>query len=176
MDSQNLTSKLNLLALPEIHSGTTMALSLSNAFLPKPLSPPSRVINQSKTHFFSLFHNPLLISKLLFVWQVKKLASYKPLQCTCRKKDIHPEFHEDAKVYCNGELVMTTGGTKKEYVVDVWSGNHPFYLGSRSSLMVDADQVEKFRKKYSGLDQFMEIPVLKGEIVLLPRKKSAKKK
>jgi hypothetical protein len=31
-------------------------------------------------------------------------------------------------VFCNGEEVLTVSGTKKEYVVDVWSGNHPFYL------------------------------------------------
>ena len=97
-------------------------------------------------------------------------------QWTCRKKDIHPEFHEDAKVYCNGELVMTTGGTQKEYVVDVWSGNHPFYLGNRSALLVDADQVEKFRKKFGELSQIMEIPVLKyGEIVLPTKRKAAGK-
>jgi len=41
---------------------------------------------------------------------------------TCRKEGIHPEVHKEASVYCNGELVMTTQGTKKEYVVDVWSG------------------------------------------------------
>ncbi|KAK1551292.1 hypothetical protein Q3G72_033464 [Acer saccharum] len=66
---------------------------------------------------------------------------------TCRKKDLHPEFYEDAKVYCNGELVMTTGGTKKEYVIDVWSGNHPFYLGGRSALVVDADQARLFSRR-----------------------------
>ncbi len=32
------------------------------------------------------------------------------------------------QVFCNGEEVLTVSGTKKEYVVDVWSGNHPFYL------------------------------------------------
>ncbi|KAK8580887.1 hypothetical protein V6N13_143945 [Hibiscus sabdariffa] len=101
-------------------------------------------------------------------------GSYRP-QITCRKKDIHPEFYEEAKVYCNGELVLTTGGTQKEYVVDVWSGNHPFYLGNRSAVLVDADQVEKFRKKFEGLSEIMEIPVLKGEIVLPSRKKSAGK-
>ncbi|XP_021285295.1 50S ribosomal protein L31, chloroplastic [Herrania umbratica] len=95
-------------------------------------------------------------------------------QVTCRKKDIHPEFYEDAKVYCNGELVMTTGGTQKEYVVDVWSGNHPFYLGNRSAVLVDADQVEKFRKKFGQLSEIMEIPVLKGEIVLPTKRKAAK--
>lgn len=68
---------------------------------------------------------------------------------------------------------MTTGGTQKEYVVDVWSGNHPFYLGNRSGLLVDADQVEKFRKKFGEISQIMEIPVLKyGEIVLPPKRKS----
>ncbi|XP_077253506.1 ribosomal protein L31 [Tasmannia lanceolata] len=91
---------------------------------------------------------------------------------TCRKKDIHPQFYEEAKVFCNGEQVMTTGGTQPEYVVDVWSGNHPFYLGSRSALLIDADQVEKFKKKYGELSSLMKIPNLKGEIIL-PKKKSS---
>eukprot|EP00262_Sarcandra_glabra_P014180 TRINITY_DN4087_c0_g1_i2.p1 TRINITY_DN4087_c0_g1~~TRINITY_DN4087_c0_g1_i2.p1 ORF type:complete len:108 (+),score=15.37 TRINITY_DN4087_c0_g1_i2:120-443(+) len=95
---------------------------------------------------------------------------------TCRKKEIHPKFYEDAKVFCNGEQVMTTGGTQQEYVVDVWSGNHPFYLGSRSALLVDADQVEKFRKKFGQLSNIMEIPVLKyGEIVITKKKSSTGK-
>ncbi|GMN35574.1 hypothetical protein TIFTF001_005381 [Ficus carica] len=104
--------------------------------------------------------------------KVSGARNCRPSVVTCRKKDIHPEFYEDAKVYCNGELVMTTGGTQKEYVVDVWSGNHPFYLGNRSGVLVDADQVEKFRKKFGELTQIMEIPVLKGEIVLPPKRKS----
>jgi large subunit ribosomal protein L31 len=92
----------------------------------------------------------------------------------CKKKEIHPNFYEDAKVYCNNELVMTTGGTQKEYVVDVWSGNHPFYLGNRTANMVSDDQVEKFRKKFGELSQIMEIPVLKGEIVIPSRRKGIK--
>ncbi|KAJ8632983.1 hypothetical protein MRB53_026319 [Persea americana] len=89
---------------------------------------------------------------------------------SCRKKDIHPNFYEDAKVYCKGELVMTTGGTQKEYVVDVWSGNHPFYLGNRSALVVDADQVEKFRKKFGELSFLMDVPPIKKGEAVLPRK------
>ncbi|KAK7321770.1 hypothetical protein VNO77_32696 [Canavalia gladiata] len=92
----------------------------------------------------------------------------------CKKKDIHPKYFEEAKVYCNGELVLTTGGTQKEYVVDVWSGNHPFYLGKRSDAMVSDNQVEKFRKKFGELSQIMEIPVLKGEIVIPSRRKGIK--
>jgi len=40
------------------------------------------------------------------------------------KKGIHPKVFE-SPVYCGGDLVMTTNGTKKEYIVDIWSGNHP---------------------------------------------------
>ncbi|KAJ9186554.1 hypothetical protein P3X46_002111 [Hevea brasiliensis] len=131
-----------------------MALNLTSSFLQiKPLSPPLVPIGKVKV----------------------SAVGNSALQVTCRKKDIHPQFYEDAKVYCNGELVMTTGGTRKEYVVDVWSGNHPFYLGNRSAVVVDADQVEKFRKKFGELSQIMEIPVLKGEIVLPSRRKSAGK-
>ncbi|KAJ0708894.1 putative ribosomal protein L31 [Helianthus annuus] len=56
--------------------------------------------------------------------------------------------------------------------------NHPFYLGSRSANLIDADQVEKFRKKFGGdggLDQFMQIPTLKGEIIIPPKRKAAGK-
>ncbi|XP_050215182.1 50S ribosomal protein L31, chloroplastic [Mercurialis annua] len=131
-----------------------MALNLTNTFLQiKPSSPPLVPIKKVKV----------------------SAVGNCSMQVTCRKKDIHPGFYEDAKVYCNGELVMTTGGTQKEYVVDVWSGNHPFYLGNRSGVVVDADQVEKFRKRFGELSQLMEIPVLKGEIVLPSRKKSAGK-
>ncbi|KAI3785577.1 hypothetical protein L1987_44699 [Smallanthus sonchifolius] len=132
-----------------------MALSLSNSFLHRNSPPPT-----------------------LSVKKVATDVSPNQPRWTCRKKDIHPEFYEDAKVYCSGEHVLTTGGTKKEYVVDVWSGNHPFYLGSRSANLIDADQVEKFRKKFGGdggLDQFMQIPTLKGEIIIPPKRKAAGK-
>jgi len=42
------------------------------------------------------------------------------------KSEIHPKWYPDAKVICNGEVVMTTGSTTPELHVDVWSGNHPF--------------------------------------------------
>jgi large subunit ribosomal protein L31 len=60
------------------------------------------------------------------------LSRRQPVACgataaTMRKKDIHPEWYSEAKVFCNGVEVMTVGGTKQEYNVDVYSGNHPFY-------------------------------------------------
>jgi len=95
----------------------------------------------------------------------------------CKKPDIHPKFFSEAKVYCNGELVMTTGGTQAEYVVDVWSGNHPFYQGNKTTLLLDADRVDKFKQRYGSLTTLNTIPILtKGEIVFERKKKNLKGK
>jgi len=62
------------------------------------------------------------------------------------KKGIHPEWHPDAKVYCNGELIMTVGATQPQLNVEVWSGTHPFYTGQQR--IVDTEgQVERFVKR-----------------------------
>merc|ERR1712078_474577 len=85
-----------------------------------------------------------------------KWGSKGPRSVRCRaKKDIHPEFHSEAKVICNGEEVFTVAGTKKEYAVDVWSGNHPFYLnGQGGAMILDDERITRFNKKYAGLDLF----------------------
>lgn len=57
------------------------------------------------------------------------------------KKDIHPEL-VSAKVICNGEEVAELTGTQSEYHVEVWAGNHPFYKGDGSALVVDEGQVQ----------------------------------
>ena len=62
------------------------------------------------------------------------------------KKDIHPKWYPDAKVICNGEMVMTVGATVPEMRVEVWSGTHPFYTGQQR--IVDTEgQVERFVKR-----------------------------
>ncbi len=62
------------------------------------------------------------------------------------KKDIHPKWYPDAKVICNGEVIMTVGSTKPELSVEIWSGNHPFYTGQQR--LVDTEgQVERFMKR-----------------------------
>ena len=63
------------------------------------------------------------------------------------KPDIHPTWYPDAKVICNGEVVMTTGATQPEIHVDVWSGNHPFFTGTQKILDTEG-RVDRFMKKY----------------------------
>ncbi|MFN9531937.1 MAG: 50S ribosomal protein L31 [Cyanobacteriota bacterium] len=60
---------------------------------------------------------------------------------------MHPTWYPDAKVICNGEVVMTTGSTQPEIHVDVWSGNHPFYTGTQKILDTEG-RVDRFMRKY----------------------------
>ncbi len=64
------------------------------------------------------------------------------------KAGIHPEWYPEAKVYCNGEVVMTIGSTQPEIHVDVWSGNHPFFTGTQKIIDTEG-RVERFMRKYS---------------------------
>lgn len=67
-------------------------------------------------------------------------------------KKIHPTWYPEAKVICNGELVMTVGSTKPEIYVEVWSGNHPFYTGTQK--MIDTEgRVDRFLRKYKMGDK-----------------------
>jgi large subunit ribosomal protein L31 len=65
------------------------------------------------------------------------------------KKDIHPKFYPECKVFHAGEHVMTVGATVPELHVEVWSGTHPFFTGTQA--FVDtAGRVEKFQTKFQG--------------------------
>merc|ERR1712039_342168 len=67
------------------------------------------------------------------------------------KKSIQPDFYPEAKVYCDGKVVMKLGGSQKEYIVDLWSGNHPFFQGATNTVIVDKGQVNRFKKRFAGL-------------------------
>ena len=61
------------------------------------------------------------------------------------KKDIHPTWYPESKVYCDGQLIMTVGSTREQLNVDIWSGNHPFYTGTQR-LLDSEGRVERFMK------------------------------
>jgi large subunit ribosomal protein L31 len=64
------------------------------------------------------------------------------------KKDIHPEFHEDAVVTCSCGNTFTTGATKKQLRVEVCSKCHPFFTGEQR--IVDTEgRVERFKRRYN---------------------------
>ncbi|MGK7916933.1 MAG: 50S ribosomal protein L31 [Prochloraceae cyanobacterium] len=71
------------------------------------------------------------------------------------KPGIHPQWYPEAKVICNGEVVMTVGSTQPEIHVDVWSGNHPFYTGTQKIIDTEG-RVDRFLRKYGMLDTTQE--------------------
>ena len=65
------------------------------------------------------------------------------------KKNIHPNWFKDIKVYCDGKLITTTNSTKQKLYVDVWSGNHPFFNGAIKILDTEG-RIKQFIKKYGS--------------------------
>lgn len=62
------------------------------------------------------------------------------------KKDIHPEYHTDAKIICACGNKMTVGSTIKEIHVEICSACHPFYTG-KEKLIDTAGRVDRFKKR-----------------------------
>ena len=61
------------------------------------------------------------------------------------KKDIHPEYHKEAKIICACGNTMTIGSTVKEIQVEICSACHPFYTG-KEKLIDTAGRVDRFKK------------------------------
>ncbi|NWF63430.1 MAG: 50S ribosomal protein L31 [Chloroflexi bacterium] len=72
------------------------------------------------------------------------------------KADIHPTVY-DAKVTCAscGNTWVTTS-TKKELRVDVCSNCHPFYTGESAKILDVEGQVDRFYKKLSARQSYVE--------------------
>ncbi len=64
------------------------------------------------------------------------------------KKNLHPEYHTEAKITCACGNKMTIGATKKEIKVEICSKCHPFYTGSQQ-LIDTAGRVERFKARQS---------------------------
>jgi len=63
------------------------------------------------------------------------------------KKNLHPKWY-NSKVFCEGKIILEIGSTKENLLVDIWSGNHPFYTGSKKIIDIEG-RVEKFERKYN---------------------------
>ena len=68
------------------------------------------------------------------------------------KNSIHPTWYDNAKVYCDGQLIMKVGSTQPKLNVDIWSGTHPFYTGSQKIIDTEG-RVERFMRNYGLEDQ-----------------------
>jgi large subunit ribosomal protein L31 len=61
------------------------------------------------------------------------------------KKDIHPDYHPEAKITCACGAVFQVGSTEKEMHIEICSQCHPFYTGKKK--VVDTmGRVDRFMK------------------------------
>ena len=81
------------------------------------------------------------------------------------KADIHPTYYPDAKVSCAScGRTWTTGSTKKELRVDICSNCHPFFTGEASRILDIEGQVDRFYKKLSVRQTYVEQQKQKEEL------------
>jgi len=81
------------------------------------------------------------------------------------KKDIHPTYYPDAKVVCSScGKTWTTGSTKKEIRLDLCSNCHPFFTGEAQRLLDTEGQVDRFYKKLSVRQTYVEQQKAKEEL------------
>src|SRR5512141_2235934 len=81
------------------------------------------------------------------------------------RADIHPTFYTDAKVTCAScGRTWTTGSTKKELRVDICSNCHPFFTGEASRILDIEGQVDRFYKKLSARQTYVEQQEAKEEL------------
>lgn len=62
------------------------------------------------------------------------------------KKDIHPDYYEDATITCACGAVYTIGSTRKDIQIDLCAACHPFYTG-KQKIIDTARRVEKFEAR-----------------------------
>lgn len=64
------------------------------------------------------------------------------------KKNLHPEYHNDAVVKCACGNTFTTGSVKPELKVEICSKCHPFFTG-KQKVVDQGGRIDKFMKKFN---------------------------
>ena len=86
------------------------------------------------------------------------------------KKDIHPQYHDKAKVICACGNSFTVGSTTPEIHIELCSVCHPFYTG-KQKLIDTAGRVDKFKQRVAK-----QAEVAKGKIGKTAKKEALKAK
>jgi large subunit ribosomal protein L31 len=69
------------------------------------------------------------------------------------KKGIHPDYHEVTVVCACGNTFKTRSTQKGDVLhLEICSHCHPFFTG-KQKLVDSAGRVERFRRKYAGLQK-----------------------
>lgn len=78
------------------------------------------------------------------------------------KTNLHPQFHNEARVICVCGNRFTTGSTAEEIHVEICYKCHPFYTGEQK-FVDSASRIQKFQTKQEKAKQFVAKKVKKQE-------------
>ena len=68
------------------------------------------------------------------------------------KKDLHPKYHDKAKVICACGNEFTVGSTVPEIHIELCSVCHPFYTG-KQKIVDAAGRVDKFKQRMAKKEE-----------------------
>lgn len=68
------------------------------------------------------------------------------------KKNLHPEYHDEAVVKCACGNTFTTGSVKPELKVEICSKCHPFFTG-KQKVVDQGGRIDRFMKKFNIKDE-----------------------
>ncbi len=85
------------------------------------------------------------------------------------KKEIHPEYHDEATVICGScGTTWKTGSTQEEIRTEVCSNCHPFYTGQQQRILDREGQVDRFYKRLQARQEYLEEQKAKDEEKVSP--------
>ncbi len=61
------------------------------------------------------------------------------------KKNIHPQYYNNATITCSCGAVFKTGSTQEKLSVEICSQCHPFYTGKKK-IVDTAGRVDRFKR------------------------------
>ena len=84
------------------------------------------------------------------------------------KADIHPKVYDTPVTCASCGKTWVTISTKKELRIDVCSNCHPFFTGESARLIDIEGQVDRFYKKLSARQTYVEVQKAKEESLTSP--------
>ena len=78
------------------------------------------------------------------------------------KKDIHPEYHPEARVVCGCGNSFVTGATKAMIKTDICSACHPFFTGEQR-IVDTAGQVERYMRRLERREEMGQVTASAAE-------------
>lgn len=91
------------------------------------------------------------------------------------KKEIHPEYYENAKITCACGETYEVGSTKEKISVELCANCHPFYTG-KQKIVDSGRRVERFEKLRKRHEEIAEEKGGDAETEAEPESENAKEK